>query len=953
MGVRGLWRLLLPIGRRISLESLEGQTLAIDASIWLTQMIEAMRDPETGRVQASAHLSGFFRRICKLLFYGIRPVFVFDGATPEIKLREVQRRRQQRDQWAKLSQPAIQRLARRLLQDQLGKKKQFRGEFLPSSDDSKPVEEDRKPAADGTWRASDVPIEATTAAVYAADDLDHGDEEGWKPDDDLQVEAPAAALYADEDSDEKGKPTFEDLDLRWNDMTPHERKDAMEDAKRAQRLQSRREFMPAAADPLQFSQVQVSNFLRSTRLNKLIANKMVTSCNSSSDAMASNLAMTVVLEREDDVKPPSDERPPKRQRVVDLVELGLDSESSDDGCTNDNEGGFIARNVHSSGGGCHHSNSGEAGFAKEMEPSSIGLTDKRVTTDYGRAERSLHLPVKGDVPSTVGVTSGPCEDEARTTTPPSRRRPLYSDDLISHGGGPAASSDDEEDIAWEDGDALPDGPNIEVQRTSWYRSPSHDSHEACKSVPLNEDHHTAPPDSFQSPRHPRSPPNASSISPIQPLHPSPSHQSQQLSPGSRPFVSSATTAALARAEAQAANLADWAGRAFRRALMDLDAAAEVSMDSALRNQVVDVDEGRATVEEPGVFLESVAENSTKVAVQELEAVSDRPTNRTDHDGYTPVVHDEFGEPDEDLAASFDFATDEALWKAERNRRERDMEAVSDDMKEEVVAMLRLFGIPFVDAPAEAEAQCATLEMLGLVDGIVTEDSDVFVFGGQKVYKNLFNERHHAEAYFALDASREMSLNRNAMVALAMLLGSDYTVGIKGVGIVNAMEILQTFDVKVDLVTGLRRLREWLDGIDVDKADHASSPDISLEDEFTAKHKSARGRWIAPESFPSEKVVNAYTHPVVDASTEGFSWGKPKVNDLVAFCSRTIGWDPTETQRLLDPVVNVQNSQYRQMRLDSFMSYGDGIKFADVRSERLREVLRRKNGDKRLSSREGC
>jgi hypothetical protein len=43
------------------------QILAVDASIWLTQFVKAMRDDE-GRVLANAHLLGVFRRVCKVSF---------------------------------------------------------------------------------------------------------------------------------------------------------------------------------------------------------------------------------------------------------------------------------------------------------------------------------------------------------------------------------------------------------------------------------------------------------------------------------------------------------------------------------------------------------------------------------------------------------------------------------------------------------------------------------------------------------------------------------------------------------------------------------------------------------------------------------------------------------------------------------------------------------------------
>lgn len=63
---------------------MEGKPLAIDSSIWLYQFQATMRDKE-GRGLHNAHVLGFLRRICKLLFYGIKPVFIFDGGAPALK----------------------------------------------------------------------------------------------------------------------------------------------------------------------------------------------------------------------------------------------------------------------------------------------------------------------------------------------------------------------------------------------------------------------------------------------------------------------------------------------------------------------------------------------------------------------------------------------------------------------------------------------------------------------------------------------------------------------------------------------------------------------------------------------------------------------------------------------------------------------------------------------------
>ena len=45
----------------------------------------------------NSHVVGFFRRICKLLFFGVKPVFVFDGGAPVLKRQTVAGRKTRRE----------------------------------------------------------------------------------------------------------------------------------------------------------------------------------------------------------------------------------------------------------------------------------------------------------------------------------------------------------------------------------------------------------------------------------------------------------------------------------------------------------------------------------------------------------------------------------------------------------------------------------------------------------------------------------------------------------------------------------------------------------------------------------------------------------------------------------------------------------------------------------------
>lgn len=58
----------------------------------------------------------------------------------------------------------------------------------------------------------------------------------------------------------------------------------------------------------------------------------------------------------------------------------------------------------------------------------------------------------------------------------------------------------------------------------------------------------------------------------------------------------------------------------------------------------------------------------------------------------------------------------------------------------------MFGIPYIVSPTEAEAQCAYLNLSHQCDGVITDDSDVWLFGASHVYRHFFRQNQLVEYY---------------------------------------------------------------------------------------------------------------------------------------------------------------------------------------------------------------
>ncbi|CAF3869874.1 unnamed protein product, partial [Rotaria magnacalcarata] len=121
--------------------------------------------------------------------------------------------------------------------------------------------------------------------------------------------------------------------------------------------------------------------------------------------------------------------------------------------------------------------------------------------------------------------------------------------------------------------------------------------------------------------------------------------------------------------------------------------------------------------------------------------------------------------------------------------------VTREHNEECKRLLKLMGIPYVNAPTEAEAQCAALVKEGKVYGVGTEDMDALTFGADVLVRHLtFSEaRKMPIREFSLPKVLQgLGINFEEFIDLCILLGCDYCDSIKGIGQKRALDLIKQY-----------------------------------------------------------------------------------------------------------------------------------------------------------------
>ena len=186
----------------------------------------------------------------------------------------------------------------------------------------------------------------------------------------------------------------------------------------------------------------------------------------------------------------------------------------------------------------------------------------------------------------------------------------------------------------------------------------------------------------------------------------------------------------------------------------------------------------------------------------------------------------------------------------------------DDSKK----LLDLLGIPWVEAPSEGEAQVASLLEQGMVDYGASQDFDTVLFGASKFIRNLTlsGRRKLPKQQKWVEVSPEivdletsfqkLEINREQLIDVAILMGTDFNPGIDGIGPKRGLKLIQEFGKAEG---ALEKLGKEIDNLDEIRTLFLDHPSVDFTPEWRTPNVESTIKYLCNDySFNKGRVEKA-------------------------------------------------------------------------------------------------
>jgi flap endonuclease-1 len=136
------------------------------------------------------------------------------------------------------------------------------------------------------------------------------------------------------------------------------------------------------------------------------------------------------------------------------------------------------------------------------------------------------------------------------------------------------------------------------------------------------------------------------------------------------------------------------------------------------------------------------------------------------------------------------------------RLKRTINRITIEMIEESKHLLEYMGLPYVQAPSEGEAQASVMNGDGIVQAVISQDYDCLLFGAKRVLRNftIYGRRRISSRniyisvdpeYIDLQENLEiLSINRDQLIDIGILVGTDFNDGVRKVGPKTALNLIK-------------------------------------------------------------------------------------------------------------------------------------------------------------------
>ncbi|HVN73758.1 MAG TPA: flap endonuclease-1 [Methanoregula sp.] len=178
---------------------------------------------------------------------------------------------------------------------------------------------------------------------------------------------------------------------------------------------------------------------------------------------------------------------------------------------------------------------------------------------------------------------------------------------------------------------------------------------------------------------------------------------------------------------------------------------------------------------------------------------------------------------------------------EAYKQARSSARVDDEIIAGSKELLRLMGLPTVQAPGEGEAQASHMAAKGDARYVVSQDYDTLLFGAPNLVRNLTVSGKRKIRGRTVTVSPErlvlaevlagLNLSREQLIQVGILIGTDFNPGIAGVGAKTGLKIVQRGEFA-------QKLEEKLPGFDPEPV-----MDIFLHPDVTDSYSLA---WEHPD-----------------------------------------------------------------------------------------------------------